>query len=66
MILLTDEENPYHKGLMEIDRVSEDAFNKGAKAQLKKLYDEYECKECSTPGFVHLVLPRQSLLEEVA
>ncbi|KKN74716.1 hypothetical protein LCGC14_0387580 [marine sediment metagenome] len=42
MILLTDKENPYHKGLMKIDRVSEDAFNEGAKAQLKKVVEDMD------------------------
>ena len=35
------------------------------KAQLKKVVEDYTCEECSTPGFIHLVLPRKPYEDEI-
>jgi len=71
MILLNDEEMRMAEGVVFTETVygRDDLASKIkhsiAKAAVKKLVDDFTCEECSTPGFVHLVLPRKVLMKEL-
>ena len=49
-----EKDHPYSAG--------DDSFEADADAYEEGLVRDYACEECSTPGFIHLVIPRKRVV----
>ena len=51
-------------GICSVQSMEYGAYEAGADAILQVMLDEFTCAECSTPNFIHLVLPKNLFVAE--